>query len=86
MSLGARKLRVTTENGSVYIIDERLMRWSQVKKTGKSGKHRSKSANIVKVHSLELGEPMVIEDDDILPGHEQHFLHTSYVVKIEDIR
>lgn len=77
------KFTVTTENGSVYLVDDKANTWEQVKWTSFSGVHRSDRGDIIDIIQMRLGEPMIIRDTNVRDGFTHHFLQTSLVKKIE---
>lgn len=78
--------RVTTETGSVYLIDEKNKTWERVSSGDTSGKIRTNSGSIKNDHTLNIriGHPVTIWTDNINIHADYRVLRTSYVIKIEE--
>lgn len=70
---------VTTQNGSLYLIDPDSQTWERTGSTGRSGPLRTDSG-VYDVLTIELGKPMVIEDEGLAFG--RRYIITSDVVNI----
>jgi len=77
--------RVTTETGSVYLIDLENKTWERIQVGETSGRIRSDQGSILNAQPLRIivGESMYIITDMINPA--PRFLTTSPVVSIEDV-
>lgn len=79
--------RITTENGSVYLIDEENKTWERVSSSAASGKIRTNAGSIKNDHPLDIriGHPVTIWTDNVNIHADYRVLHTSHVVKIESL-
>jgi hypothetical protein len=79
--------RVTTESGSVYLIDFEAKTWERVSSSPESGKIRTNSGTIQNTNPLkiEVGRPIEILTDRINPLAHYRLLATSIVMAIEDV-
>ena len=78
--------RITTETGSVYLIDEQNKTWEQISTEDTSGKIRTNTGSIKNDHPLviKIGRPLIILTDNISIYATHRVLQTSYVILIED--
>lgn len=79
--------RVTTESGSVYLIDLVAKTWERVETSAESGKIRTNSGTIQNTGPLtiEVGKSVQILTDKINPLAQYRLLATSVVTSIEDV-
>lgn len=79
--------RITTETGSVYLIDEENKTWERVSSEDTSGKIRTNTGSIKNDHPLyiRIGHPVTIWTDKINIHADYRVLRTSHVVKIESL-
>lgn len=78
--------RITTETGSVYLIDEENKTWERVNTRNTSGKIRTNSGFIKNDHPLNIriGHSLTILTDNINIHADNRVLVTSHVVRIEE--
>jgi len=78
--------RVTTETGSVYLIDEENKTWERVSTEDTSGKIRTSGGSIKNNMPLyiKVGHPLTIWTDTINLEATHRVLCTSNVIVIED--
>ena len=79
--------RITTESGSVYIIDLVGKTWERIESSPESGKIRTQSGTIQNTTPLkiEVGHSIQILTDKINPHAQYRLLATSLVKSIEDV-
>lgn len=79
--------RVTTESGSVYMIDLVAKTWERVESSRESGKIRTNSGTIQNTNPLtiEVGQRIEILTDKINPLAHYRLLATSIVASIEEV-
>jgi hypothetical protein len=79
------KIHFTTENGTRYELDQEQMTWTKLSTTARSGSIRNSSGHLALWPTIKMGEPAILEDDDVLPGCAQHLVRTSNVVMIAEL-
>jgi len=78
--------RVTTENGSVYIIDYEKQTWERAGETPASGALRTDGRGTWnEVYLPGEGRPLIICGPPVDPEMEMRQITTSPVVSIEDV-
>lgn len=79
--------RITTESGSVYLIDLVAKTWERVEASAESGKIRTNKGSIQNTSPLiiQVGQRIEILTDRINPDADYRLLATSIVKSIEDI-
>jgi hypothetical protein len=79
--------RVTTESGSVYLIDLVAKTWERVETSIESGKIRTNKGSIQNTHPLtiKVGKRIEILTDKINEWADYRLLATSPVLSIEDL-
>lgn len=79
--------RVTTESGSVYLIDLVAKTWERVEASTESGKIRTNKGSIQNTNPLviKVGQRIEILTDKINPAAQYRLLATSIVTSIEDL-
>lgn len=78
--------KITTETGSVYIIDFENKKWERVNITKDSGPLRTDGGSILNGHPLEIkvGSSLCIITDKVTEEDRIRRLLTSPVVSVED--
>lgn len=73
-------MRFKTESGTWYKIANGS--WSRLSRTETSGRTRHERGIIVGTPHVVVGQPAMIQDESVLPGHSIHYIRTSPVVEI----
>lgn len=77
--------RFTTESGTVYEINRDAMTWTRIQSTPRSGKTRRDDGKLVCVPEITVGHCALLQDNDIRPGCDTHFVMTTPVVSVSEI-
>ena len=76
----------TTENGTRFrlVHNRHLMTWERLSSTPRSGVTRSNSGTLLEWPKLAVGYSAYLNDSDVRPGCDHHYVITSHVVLIEE--
>jgi hypothetical protein len=74
--------QVTTQNGSVYLIDHDKKTWTKTKETERSGLLRTPDGSFTSVF-IEMGRGMEILCPPFIEGAIARLIYTSDVVRVE---
>lgn len=80
------KQRVTTQTGSVYVIDTEAKTWHRMQSTENSGTLRTHEGTFNTLEPLEVGKGLTMYMDTLptsAPGTLQRLVYTSDIVNIE---
>lgn len=84
------KLAVSTETGSVYILDREQMTWEKTKHIPAITAIapmpvRTKGGPLIKWPEIHIGQPMILLGPPITEGTDGRAITTSYVIGVEEI-
>lgn len=81
------KVRVTTETGSIYLIDFENKTWERLNKTGESGPTRTESGDILNEVPLviHIGQSINISTNKIDQSATIRLISTSKVISVENV-
>lgn len=74
-------MRFKTENGSIYILDHDTMGWSR-EPAASSGTIRQEFGTLIEWPRIVVGKEAFLQDTNVQPGYDEHWVHTSRVVEI----
>jgi hypothetical protein len=77
--------KVTTETGSVYLIDYDRLKWARVTKSHYSGHVRTAGGNLFGPPQITVGRTMDLYGNPLTPDASFRLIITSHVTKIEQI-
>jgi hypothetical protein len=80
---GSIKQQITTESGSVYLIDHEEKTWVRVMTTGMSGSLRSESGKFVRADII--GDRLYLLCEPLAEGGPGRLIHTSQICAMEDV-
>lgn len=79
------QLRITTQSGSIYLLDREKMTWSRPDNPN-SPMVRTNVGDLKKWPEVAIGQPMVLIGTSLTPGGLCRAMTTSLVVAVDPVK